>query len=381
MDKVRMGVVGIGNMGQYHVKSLLEGKIARASLGAICDLDPRRTAPFPEVPHFTDSAAMIRSGLVDAVLVATPHYSHLPIGVDALSNGLHLLMEKPLCVHKNDCERLLAAHTDKKLVFSLMFMSRTEPAFKVLKEMVASGRLGALQRVSWIITDWFRTDSYYASGGWRATWKGEGGGVLINQCPHNLDMLQWICGMPSSIRAFCGLGKRHPIEVEDQVTAYMEFPNGATGVFVTSTGEAPGSNRLEIVGDLGRVILDSGKIRFTRNKMSATETLRTSQQAYSGPESEEIEVPITGQGGAHNELTQHFINAILDGTPPMVFAEEGIRQVELSNAMLYSSLTNQTVNLPLDGNAFEKKLMELIANSEEKKLKGGPIYQVPSYIK
>jgi predicted dehydrogenase len=381
MKEVRLGIIGVGNMGQYHVQSALQGKISRCKLTAICDTDPAQMAPYPQVKHFTESEKLIRSGEVDAILIATPHYFHTTIGIDAFKNGLHVLTEKPLSVHKKDCERLIAAHTDKSKVFGVMFMTRTDPMWRKLKQLISSGALGEINRIHWEVTDWFRSDTYYASGGWRATWKGEGGGILSNQCPHNLDMWQWLFGMPSRITAFCNFGKRHAIEVEDEVTAYMEYASGCTAVFTATTGEAPGTNRLEIAAEMGRVVVQDGKIHFTRNEISTTEALRTSTDAYNPPPNWEIDIPTPGSGGAHNEVTQKFIDAILDGTPLIARAEEGIKAVELANAMVLSTLTNRTINLPMDSDEYEAKLKELIAGSKDKKSVGPKIASVPKYIK
>lgn len=369
MNQVRLGIIGVGGMGSFHANYLREGKIKRAQLAAVCDIDPAKLQPFSDLPTFTDSRELIRSGLVDAVIIATPHYFHTTIGVDALQQGLHVLTEKPISVHKADCERLIAAHTNPKQVFAAMFNQRTDPHYQRIKKLVESGELGAVQRISWIITDWFRPDAYYASGGWRATWKGEGGGVLTNQCPHNLDLLQWIGGMPARVRAFCSFGKYHDIEVEDEVTAYLEYPNGATGIFVTTTGEAPGSNRLEIAGDRGKLVLEGGKITFVRNEVGTREFQRTTRQSFSRPPVWNIDIPVEGSGGQHQAITQNFCDAILDGTPLIAPAEEGIRSVELANSMLYSSFTNATVELPLDSKAYEQYLQKLIAESHfEKKV-------------
>jgi predicted dehydrogenase len=222
--------------------------------------------------------------------------------------------------------------------------------------------------VTWICTDWFRSNAYYRSSAWRATWKGEGGGILLNQCPHNLDLLQWILGMmPVRIRAACALGKWHPIEVEDDVTAYLEYPNGATGTFIASTGEAPGVNLLAISGDRGCVRLEHGRIHFTRNVMATSRFNKTTSGCFSSPERWEIEIPVSGNGGQHNEIIQNFVNAILHGETLKAPAEEGIRSVELANAMLYSSLTGKTIELPLNASAYEKTLKGLIANSRGRK--------------
>lgn len=365
MDKVRLGVIGVGGMGNHHATYIKAGEVKRAELTAVCDIDPDKLKGWSDVKTFEDSAELIRSGLVDAVLIATPHYFHTTIGIDALQNGLHLLVEKPISVHKADCERLIAAHeANKNLVFGAMFQLRTEPIWKKIKQIVDSGKLGTITRINWIETHWFRTEAYYASGGWRATWSGEGGGVLLNQCPHNLDIMQWLFGMPSKIRGFCHLGAKHDIEVEDEVTAYMEYPNGATGVFVTTTGEAPGTSRFEITGENGKLVVEDGKIRFVRNEIPMTEFSRTSTQGFSRPETWNIDIPYSGNHGGHKIITQSFVDAILDGTPLIAPAEDGINSVELANSMLYSSLTNTTVDLPLDPAVFEAKLKELIANSK-----------------
>ena len=230
-----------------------------------------------------------------------------------------------------------------------------------------ASELGELVRVNWIITDWFRTEAYYASGGWRATWKGEGGGVLLNQCPHNLDMLVWLCGRPARVRGFCQLGRYHEIEVEDNVTAYLEYPNGATGVFVTSTGEAPGTNRLEICGEMGKVVLENNRITFTRNEISMIQFSRTTKAGFARPEVWNVEVPYDTTGGQHFDITRNFVDAILDGAPLICPAAEGLHSVELANAILYSSLIGKTVELPLDAQAYEQRLSGLIADSKLEK--------------
>ncbi len=366
VSSVRVGVIGIGNMGTPHAHNIRDGKIPRLQLAAVCDVDPAKLARVPEVPHYADAAAMIRSGLVDAVIIATPHYDHTTIGIDALGQGLHVLTEKPLSVHKADCERLIAAYERRprrEQVFAAMFNERTDPHNTKLRHLITSGELGEIRRINYITTDWFRTEAYYASGGWRATWGGEGGGVLTNQCPHRLDLMQWFFGMPSKVRAFCGFGRWHDIEVEDQVTAYLEFPNGATGVFVTTTGEAPGTNRLEIAGENGRVVMEHGRIQFTRNLTPMSEFSRTSTQSFATPETWNIDIPVHGNGGQHNEVLANFADAILDGKPLIAPAPEGLRSVELANAIIYSALTDRTVELPLDGAAYEAELKKLIANS------------------
>jgi len=369
MNKVRIGIAGLGNMGKFHADYLLQGKVNRCELTAVSSTSPARLESYRQLKTFESTEKMINSGAIDAILIATPHYQHTTLGIAALQRDLHVLVEKPISVHKADCERLIDANKDNKLVFAAVFQMRTEPRFKKIKSLLTSRELGEITRVNWIITDWFRTETYYSSGGWRATWKGEGGGVLLNQCPHNLDILTWLVGAPSKVRGFCQLGRFHNIEVEDNVTAYLEWPNGATGVFITSTGEAPGSNRLEIVGERGKLVVENQKISFTRNETSMLEFSKTSKAGFAKPDVWNIDVPYDTTAGQHHLLTQNFVDAILDGAPLIAPGSEGIRSVELANAILYSSLENRTIDMPLDSAAYEAKLKQLIAESKfEKKV-------------
>jgi predicted dehydrogenase len=248
-----------------------------------------------------------------------------------------------------------------------MFQMRVEPRYQKIRKLIESGELGQLVRVNWIITDWFRTEAYYASGGWRATWKGEGGGVLLNQCLHQLDMLQWLCGMPASVRGFCQLGRFHNIEVEDNITTYLEWKNGATGVFISSTGEAPGTNRFELCGTRGKLVLENNKLTFTRNDADMIEFSRTSKSGFAKPEVWNVEIPFDNAGNPHGTLMQNFVDAILDGTPLIAPGQEGMGSVELANVLLYSSLINQSITLPMDSAAWETKLNQLIAESRHEK--------------
>jgi predicted dehydrogenase len=370
MKTVRLGIIGLGNIGQHHFGYLTAGKVNRAELVAVSDAVPSKLEKYMKLKTFTDGEEMIRSGLVDAVIIATPHYQHTTFGIAALKQGLHVMVEKPISAHKADAERLIATHQQHlKQVFAGMFQLRAEPRYLKLQTLIQAGDLGEIVRMSWIMTDWFRTEAYYASGGWRATWKGEGGGVLLNQCLHNLDAMQWLLGMPARVRGFCQLGRFHDIEVEDNVSAYLEYPNGATGTFVSSTGEAPGTNRFEIVGTRGKVVLERDRISFTRNEADMIQFSRSAKLGFAKPEVWNVEIPFENAANGHASLMQNFINAILDGEPLIAPGEEGIHSVELANVILYSSLIEQTVELPMDSAAYEKKLNELIAGSKiEKKV-------------
>jgi len=362
---VRLGIVGLGNMGSGHVAGI--DRIKRCQLTAVCDIVPAKLERYKQYETFTDAGEMIRSGSIDAILIAVPHYDHTTIGIDALQNGIHVLTEKPISVHKADCERLIAAHTDKNLVFAAMFNQRTDPFYKRIRNIVKNGELGEIRRTACVATNWFRTEAYYASGGWRATWGGEGGGVLLNQCPHTLDLFQWICGMPTKVRAFCNFGRFHDIEVEDDVTAYLEYANGANGIFVATTGEAPGTSRLEIAGDRGRLVFENDKITFDRTEMSVAEFCATSKESFGTPATWQCNVPENSHGPQHAGITQNFIDCILDGGDLIAPAAEGIHSVEFANAMLYSTFTGKTVDLPLDSAAYEAELKERIRTSKHTK--------------
>lgn len=367
-EPVRLGLIGAGNMGMVHAKNILSGQIPGCYLAAVCDTHPHSPDQFDHATLFQNHHELIQSGLVNAVIIATPHYAHTTIGIDCLQAGLHVLVEKPISVHKADCEHLINAHTSKKQVFAAMFNQRTDPYYRKVRELVQQGELGTIRRINWIITDWFRSEAYYASGGWRATWAGEGGGVLLNQCPHNLDLFQWIFGMPKKVRGFCQLGRYHDIEVEDDVTAYFEYPDGTHAVFITSTGEAPGTNRMEITGERGRLVFENNALAFIRNEIPTTEFSRTTREGFQPPPVWNVSIPLPPhRGEQHVGILRNFVAAILRGEPLIAPAAEGIHSVELANAILLSSLEEKTIELPLAGAAFEKKLKKLVAASRYEK--------------
>ena len=375
MDKIRIGVIGIGNMGSSHSRYLIANEVPNAQLTAICDINPDRIKWAREnlgetVRTFDNADDLMNSGAVDAVMVATPHYDHPPLAIKAIKKGLHVLIEKPAGVYTRQVRELNEVAQKSDRVFGLMFNQRTLGQHQKLKDLVQSGDLGEITRTNYIITTWFRSQSYYDSGGWRATWAGEGGGVLMNQCPHNLDLWQWICGMPTRCRAFIGFGKYHNIEVDDDVTAYVEYANGATGVFITTTGEAPGTNRLEISGDRGKVVMEGGAITFWRTRESASKFLKEYKGGFGSPEVWKCDIPSSKGGESHKGITQNWVNAIQKGTPLLAPGVEGIKGVELANAMLLSAWTDNWVDIPVDENLFYDKLQEQIKNSQSTKSAG-----------
>lgn len=363
---VNIAIIGVGNMGACHAKWLKE--IPLSKLVAICDTDlekGQKVALDAGCAFFPDYESLLQARICDAVVIATPHYDHTNIGIAALTAGYHVLVEKPISVHKADCLRLIAAYTNPKQIFGAMFNQRTDPHYKKAKQLISGGELGQIQRVNWIITNWYRTQHYYNSGGWRATWGGEGGGVLLNQCPHNLDLLQWLCGMPQKVTAVGAIGKYHDIEVEDDITAILEYANGATGVFITTTGEAPGTNRLEIAGSNGKLVIETGKgIVFIRNEVPSDHHLKTCKASFDTPPVWNIDIPINGHGGQHKEILQNFVEAVLGKAELIAPAVEGIHSVELGNAMLYSALHQQPVLLPLNEQQYEDFLKGKIKNSK-----------------
>lgn len=367
MSKVRLGIIGLGSMGLTHCRNVLAGKVRGLNLVAVADPDASARSQVPGVRAFASAEALIASGEVEAVLIATPHFSHTSLGIAALETGLHVLVEKPISAHKADAERLVAAHTRPDQVFAAMFNQRTDPYYQEIKKLIQSGALGQIRRINWIITDWFRTWAYYASAGWRATWEGEGGGVLLNQCPHNLDMLQWLFGQPERVRAFCKFGRYHPIEVEDDFTAYLEFPGGATGVFIGSTGEAPGTHRLEIAGERGRLVYENDEIAFVQNEQEMTAFSRTTPLPFARPATSIRPMRLAGHGGQHVEILQNFADAILHGATVIAPGSEGVHSVELANAMLLSTWEERTVELPLSGAGYAAALKQQIAASASRR--------------
>lgn len=350
-------------MGGVHAAEVLNGRVNDCELAAVCDSVPAVLDRFPGVRTFIDYTKMIQSGEIDAILIATPHLTHTSIGVAALGHGLHVLVEKPISVCKADCQRLIAAHTNPKQIFSAMFNMRTDPRLIKLHQLINNGDLGAIHRINWIVTDWFRPESYYNSGPWRATWAGEGGGLLVNQGMHNLDILQWLFGMPQTVRGFCQMGRYHDIEVEDNVTAFLEYEGGTTAIFITSTGEAPGTNRLEIAAENGRLLVESDHLAFTRNVTPAADFSRTSPAPYSQPANSEIRIPVAGNGGGHTAILQNFVNAIIHGEALIAPAQEGMNSVELANAIIYSSSLNRSIDLPLDAAEYASFLKEKVRTS------------------
>lgn len=371
-DKVRLGIVGIGNMGSEHCRLIMSGKVPGIEIVAVADRrESRRNWAREKLPDtvqiFTEGETLITSGVCEAVMIVTPHYQHPHLAKLAFENGLHVLSEKPIGVYMQDVRLEIEAADKCGKTFALMFNQRTNCVYRKLREMIHSGELGAVKRVNWTITDWYRTQCYYDSGAWRATWDGEGGGVLINQCPHQLDLLQWIFGMPEKVRAFCHVGKWHHVEVEDDVTAYMEFPGGATGVFITSTGDLPGVNRLEVMLEKGRIECDGKSLKMWRIPENERDICFSAKEAFYPVDPEEICIETDGLNEQHVGVLKAFAAHILRGEPLVADGREGIYSLMLSNAMYLSSWTERPVTMPMDEDLFLELLNARREQSVHKK--------------
>ena len=372
MEKIRLGILGVGNIGGTHVKNVVSDACPETVLAAVCDLKPERLAFAKEhagedLPVFTDAEEMMKSGLIDAVLVSVPHYDHPKYAMMAMEHGLHVLIEKPAGVYTKQVLEMNEFAKKHNVVFAIMMNQRTNCIYRKMREIIQSGDLGAIKRTNWIITDWYRPQAYYDSGDWRATWSGEGGGVLLNQCPHNLDLWQWICGMPKNVRAHMHFGKWHDIEVEDDVTAYVEYENGATGVFVTTTGDCPGTNRFEVTLEKGKIIAENGKLLLWRSDISEPEFSATNTSPFGSMKFEKTEVETDGEAPQHVGVVNAFAANILHGTPLVADGLEGINGLTISNAMHLSAWLDRTVELDqFDHDLFYEELMKRVATSRRK---------------
>ena len=371
MDKVRFGIVGCGNMGTGHARNFREGKIENGVLTAVCDINPNKFKHFKEnfgdsISYFNSAEDMYKSGLCDCVMICTPHYSHPELSILALDCNLHCIVEKPAGVYTLQVKDMLDRAEKSDKILGIMFNQRTNPAFKTMKKMITDGKIGDIKRTNWIITDWYRTQYYYDTGAWRATWAGEGGGVLYNQAPHQLDLFQWIVGMsPSKVHAFCHYGKWHDIEVEDDVTCYVEYPNGATGVFITTTADAPGTNRFEVTGTLGTLIFENNKLYYKQLLKDERIHCKEATKGFEMPEIlPTVEIELEGDNPQHVGITNNIANAILGLEPVYAPAKDGLAGVQLANAMHLSSWLGKEITLPINDELFYEELKKRIAVSK-----------------
>ena len=372
MSKIKLGIIGIGNMGSGHASNIEAGSCPEIELVAIADNNPDRLewakGKYSEsVTYFDDAIAMLDSGLIDSCLIAVPHYDHCNFAIECMKRNIHVMVEKPAGVYTKQVREMneeSQKHPD--VVFGMMFNQRTNCVYRKLRELVKSGKYGEIRRTNWLITNWYRPQSYYNSGGWRATWSGEGGGVLLNQCPHQLDLWQWICGMPVKVDAHLHFGKWHDIEVEDDVSAYVEYANGATGVFITTTGDAHGSNRFEIQMDGAKFVVENDKLTMEEYEMSEPEFSKTNEQPFGTVNSKHIEVETDGENPQHIGVLNAWADAILHGGKLVAEGAEGINGLTLSNAMHLSAFLDKEIELPFDEELYYNELMKRVATSRRK---------------
>ncbi len=375
MEKVRFGVIGAGNQGTHYIVNIFEyDLVENGIITAVCDSNPVKLATIKEkiknksVQYFDDYKKMLDSGVCDVVLVEVPHYQHSEIVIECLRRDINVICDKPAGVYTSQVREMNEVAKKSKAKFGMMFNQRTNCLYRKMKEMITAGKIGQIQRVTWIITDWYRTQAYYDSGSWRATWNGEGGGVLINQCPHQIDLIQWVLGMmPTEVRAVCHYGKWHDIEVEDDVTAYLSYANGATGVFITTTGETPGTNRFEVSGTKGKLLCENDKLYFYENNRDSREYNADPECKFGGPEWTVTEVETDGKNPQHTGILNNFANALLGKEELFVDGMEGILGVELMNAIQLSGWNNgEPVSIPVDEKKFLKQLNKRRKKSKQK---------------
>jgi predicted dehydrogenase len=360
MNQVRMAVIGLGHAGSRYADLLAGGKISGGRLAALCSRNLRKAERYPaDTKRFVNWADLLHAGVADAVIIATPHAEHVPAGVAALKTGLHVLVEKPLAARLADAERLIAAHHERgeKQVFAVMFNLRFVPAHQAIKQMICTGGLGRIRRVHWTFTDWYRTESYFRSS-WRGTWAGEGGGLLINQAIHHIDLLQWWLGKPVAVQTRASWGKYHNIEVEDEAAAWWRYDGDLTVSMVFSTGEAPGFNHLEIVGDLGALMWDGSRLVWHRLAVSLPVHTAECDRTDEKPAWRSESVRLKSLKSSHAAALQNFVNAIRGGEALVAPAIEGLASLEIANAMQLSALTEKEVTLPLDIQSFESVLAQ-----------------------
>ena len=373
MSKIKLGIIGFGNMGTGHTSNIMGGNCPEVELVAICDKNPDRCEfgknkyPDANITYFTDAIEMLDSGLIDSCLVAVPHYDHAKYSMECMKRGIHVMCEKPAGVYTRQVREMIAdSEKHPEVVFGMMFNQRTNPVYRKMHELVHSGKYGEIRRTNWLITNWYRSQAYYNSSDWRATWAGEGGGVLLNQCPHQLDLWQWICGMPVKVQSKIKYGKWHDIEVDDDVTTFVEYENGATGVFITTTGDGKGTNRFEVQMDGAKLVVEDDKLTVTEFEMKESEFTKTNTEVFGMVKTHNLEVEIESKNPQHIGVVNAWAGKILHGTPLIAEGAEGLKGVILSNAMHLSDFLGKEVEIPFDEDLYYEELMKRVATSKKK---------------
>lgn len=378
MKKIRLGIIGLGAQGTTYAEFIKAGKIPQIEIGAICDINTEKKNEvenhYPNVPFYNDYIAMLESGDVDAIVTTVPHYLHTEIGIAALERDIHALLEKPADIYAEKVKEISELAASKPhLTFGIFFNQRTNPLYQKVKSLIDDDVIGNIRRTNWIITTWWRPQAYYNQSSWRATWSEEGGGVLVNQAPHQIDLLQWLCGMPKSVFSNIKYGYQRDLAVDDDVTTILDYGNGATGVFITCTHDIIGTDRLEITGDKGKILVEDSKtISLTRLKESETQMNRNmsweeAAKIFKGNGLENIFDQETFDfesvwGEQHINVLANFAANIIDGTPLIAPGNDGINGVNLVNAIYLSSWTGKEVTVPVSPSEFQDALNQQIQN-------------------
>ena len=373
MSKIKLGIIGFGNMGTGHTSNIMGGNCPEVELVAICDKNPARCEfgknkyPDANITYFTDAIEMLDSGLIDSCLVAIPHYDHAKYSIECMKRGIHVMCEKPAGVYTRQVREMIAeSEKHPEVVFGMMFNQRTNPVYRKMHELVHSGKYGEIRRTNWLITNWYRSQAYYNSSDWRATWAGEGGGVLLNQCPHQLDLWQWICGMPVKVQSKIKYGAWHDIEVDDDVTTFVEYENGATGVFITTTGDGRGTNRFEVQMDGAKLVVEDDKLTVTEFEMKESEFTKVNTEVFGSLKVSNLPIEIEKTNPQHIGVVNAWAGKILHGTPLVAEGAEGLKGVILSNAMHLSDFLGREVEIPFDEDLYYEELMKRVATSKKK---------------
>ncbi len=371
-EKIKLGIIGIGNMGSGHAKCVVGGECPDFELVAVADIKPQRLEwakkeLSPDINCFDTAEKMLDSGLINACMICVPHYDHPKYTIECLKRGIHVMTEKPAGVYTKQVREMneeAKKHPD--VVFGMMFNQRTNPVYRKMYELVHSGKYGQIRRTNWLITNWYRSQAYYNSSDWRATWAGEGGGVLLNQCPHQLDLWQWICGMPVKVLSKIKYGKWHDIEVDDDVTTVVEYENGATGAFITTTGDGLGTNRFEIQMDGAKLVAENDVLTVYEFEMSEPEFTKTNTEVFGSIKAHKLDIQLEGENTQHSGVVNAWAGKILHGTPLIADGAEGINGLMLSNAMHLSDFLGREIELPFDEDLFYNELMKRVATSKKK---------------
>lgn len=374
----RLAVIGIGRMGGRHARNIFKGVVKHATLAAVCDTDEKVLEAFCtkyKVKGYTDRIKMLEEVKPDGVIIATPHYSHVEIAKDCLAKDTDFLIEKPVSVTVKEAQELKEL-LDKKpdVIGALMLNQRTNRMYAKAKELIEAGKIGQIKRVNFIVTDWYRSQYYYNMGGWRASWSGEGGGTLINQCVHQLDIWQWIVGMPDKIYAVCKTVGRD-ITTENDVTAIMSY-EGFEGVFTASTHELPGTNRLEIAGENGKIVIDKRKMRYYLNKYPEPIVNQRAKHDYGNREDKKSKKRTYTYGllrliydainGQQARVLNNFVEVLATRDKSRLIADvnDGINGLSIINAINMSAWKGAQVKVPVDTQEYVIALNKKIA--EEK---------------